>query len=166
MERRRRHALRPHVKESHLCPNRSARTKSIRAARQGSSSSLATLYVMLAFEIYINGKKRCTAGVRGPCVLTAALCWVLREHASRSRKRKELNLGVGGLVSRSDESLEWLQRDVQPGDEVTIRIIEAAKVDEPKKRRRHRATPAQIQARKQALVRRLTKELGWKVQAQ
>ena len=121
---------------------------------------------MLAFEVYINGKKRCTAGIRGPCVLTAALCWVLRGRTSRGRKRKELNFGVGGLVSRSDEDLQWLQRDVQPGDEVTIRIIEAAKVDKPKKRRRQRATPAQIQARKQALVLRLAKEIGWKVQTQ
>ncbi len=121
---------------------------------------------MLAFEVHINGKKRCTAGVRGPGVLTAALAWVLRERANRSGKRKELNLGVSGLVSRSDEFLEWLQRDLQSGDEVTIRIVEAAKVDKPKKRRRQGATPAQIQGRKQALVRRLAKELGWKVQAQ
>ena len=124
------------------------------------------MHVMLAFEIYINGKKRCTAGIRGPCVLTAALCWVLREPKSGPRKRKELNLGVGGLVSRSDESLEWLQRDVQPGDEVSIRIIEAAKVDKPKTRRRLRATPAQIKQRKQAFLRRLAKEVGWKIQKQ
>ena len=97
-------------------------------------------------------------------MLTAALCWVFREPKSGPRKRKELNLGVSGLVSRSDEFLEWLQCDVEPGDEVTIRIIEAAKVDQPKKRRRQRATPAQIQARKQAVIRRLAKELGWKIQ--
>jgi flagellar basal body L-ring protein FlgH len=94
------------------------------------------------------------------------LCWVLREPKSRCGKRKELNLGVVGLVSRSDESLEWLQRDLQPGDEVTIRIIEAAKVDKPQKRRRQRATATQIQLRKQALIKRLAKELGWKVQTQ
>jgi hypothetical protein len=120
---------------------------------------------MLAFEVYINGKKRCTAGIRGPCVLTAALCWVLREPGSR-RKRQELNLGVGGLNGRSDEDLQWLQRDLQRGDEVTIRIIEAAQVDNPKTRRRRRATPAQITHRKQDLVRRLAKEVGWKIQTQ
>ena len=121
---------------------------------------------MLAFEIHINGKRKCTAGIRGPCVLTASLCWVLREPKSRRGKRKELNFGVGGLVSHSDEDLEWLSRDLQPGDEVTIRIIEAAKVDKPKKRRRQRATPTQIQRRKQALIKRLAKELGWKIQTQ
>src|SRR5215203_1397036 len=103
---------------------------------------------MLAFEIYINGKKGCTAGISGPCVLTACLSWVLREPKSRRGKRKELKLGVGGLVNHSDEDLEWLSRDLRPGDEVTIRIIEAAKVDKPKKRRHVRATPAQIQRHK------------------
>lgn len=120
---------------------------------------------MLAFEIHINGKRKCTAGIRGPCVLTASLCWVLREPKSRGGKCKELNLGMSGLVSRSEEFVEWLQRDLQPGDEVTIRIIETAKVDKPKKKCRERATPAQIRRRKQALVTRLAKELGWKVQA-
>lgn len=121
---------------------------------------------MLAFEIYINGRKRCTAGIRGPCVLTAVLSWILRERASRGRKRKELHLGVGGLVSHSDEFLQWWQRDVRPGDEVSIRIIEATKVDKPRKTWRKRATPAQIKQRKQAYVRRLAKELGWKIQTQ
>ena len=121
---------------------------------------------MLAFEIYVNGKKRCTAGISGPCVLSACLSWVLREPKSRRGKREELILGVAGLVSHSDEDLEWLSRDLQPGDEVTIRIIEAAKVDKPKKRRRQRATPSQIQRRKRAFVRRLAKEVGWKIQTQ
>jgi len=69
-------------------------------------------------------------------------------------------------MGSSDEFLEWLQRDLQPGDEVMIRIIEAAKVDKPKKRRRLQATPAQIRRRKQAMVRRLAKEVGWKIQTQ
>jgi hypothetical protein len=120
---------------------------------------------MLAFEIHINGQRKCTAGIRGPCALTASLCWVLREPKSRRGQHQELHLGVGGLDS-SDEFLEWLQRDLKPGDEVTVRIIEAAKVDKPKKRRQLRATPAQIRRRKQALVRRLAKEVGWKIQTQ
>ena len=45
-----------------------------------------------------------------------------------------------------------------------IRIIEAAQVDKPKTRRRLRATPAQIKQRKQASLRRLAKEVGWKIQ--
>jgi hypothetical protein len=119
---------------------------------------------MIAFEIYINGKRTCTAGIGGPCALTACLSWVQREPKSPHGKRKELNFGVGGLVSPSKEFFEWMQRDLQTGDEVTIRIIEAAKVDKPKRKRMKRATPAQIKSRKQALVRRMAKEVGWKIQ--
>ena len=124
----------------------------------------ATLKRMVAFEVYINGKKRCTAGIRGPCALTASLTWVLGGPKSRRAKRKELNLGVGGLVSRSNEYLDWLNCDLQPGDEMTIRIIEAAEVDKPKKRRIQRKTPAQILLIKQAHVRRMAKDFGWKIQ--
>jgi hypothetical protein len=97
-------------------------------------------------------------------VLTAAVCWVLRNPAERRLRRKELNFGVGGMVSRSDEFRDWLQRDLRVGDEVTVRIIETATVDKPTKRRRVRATPAQIRRRKQAHLKRLAKELGWKLQ--
>jgi len=119
---------------------------------------------MVAFEVYINGKKKCTAGIAGPAVLTAAVTWVLRNPAARHLRRKEMNLGVGGMVSRSDEFRDWVQRDLRVGDEVTIRIIESATVDKPKKRRRLRATPAQIRQHKQAHLKRLAKELGWKIQ--
>jgi len=119
---------------------------------------------MLAFEVYINGKKKCTAGIAGPAVLTTAVCWVLRNPAERRLRRKELNLGVGGMVSRSDEFRDWVQRELRVGDEVTIRIIESTTVDKPRKRRRMRATPAQIRRRKQAHLKRLAKGLGWKIQ--
>jgi hypothetical protein len=119
---------------------------------------------MIAFEVYINGKRECTAGIAGPAVLTAAVCWVLRHPAARGLRRKELSLGVGGLASRSDEFRDWSQRGLRVGDEVIVRIIETARVDKPKKRRRMRATPAQIRRRKQAHLKRLAKELGWKIQ--
>src|SRR5689334_4337211 len=118
---------------------------------------------MIAFEIYINGKKKCTAGIAGPAVLTAAVSWVFRKPAVRGLRKKELNLGVGGLASRSDEFRDWLQRELRVGDELTVRIIETARVDKPKKRRRMRATPARIRRNKQALLKKLAKELGWKI---
>jgi hypothetical protein len=118
---------------------------------------------MLAFEIHINGKKRCTAGLGQPGVVTAALTWVLRAPQGRRRQRAELNFGVSGLVSRSDEDLEWLERAMQLGDEITIRIVEVRTADAPKKRRRDRATPAQVLRRKKAFLLKMAKELGWKL---
>jgi hypothetical protein len=91
---------------------------------------------MVAFEVRINGRKKCIAGIGEPGVVSIALAWVLRETAGRRRRREELTLGVAGLVSRTDESLEWLQRALHSGDEVTIRIIGTSDADPPKKRRR------------------------------
>jgi hypothetical protein len=118
---------------------------------------------MLAFEIHINGKKRCIAGMDKPGVVTAALSWVLRAPEGRRRPREELSLGVGGLVSHSDEDLVWLERAMQLGDEITIRIVEVRAADAPKKRRRDRATPAQVLRRKKAFLRKMAKEFGWKL---
>jgi hypothetical protein len=121
---------------------------------------------MLAFEIHINGKKRCVAGIGKPGVISTALSWVLREPEGRGRRSEKLELGVAGLISRTDEDLVWLQRAMRLGDEVTIRIIEVAAADTPKKRRRDRATPAQILRRKKTFLRRLAKEFGWKIVTQ
>jgi hypothetical protein len=118
---------------------------------------------MLAFEIHVNGKKRCIAGIGQPGVLTAALSLVFRAPEGRRRQSEELNLGVGGLVSRSDEDLVWLQRAMQLGDGITIRIVEVRAADTPKKRQRDRATPAQVLRRKKAFLRRMAKEFGWKL---
>jgi len=30
---------------------------------------------MIAFEVHVNGKKKCTAGIVGPAVLTAVVTW-------------------------------------------------------------------------------------------
>jgi len=119
---------------------------------------------MIAFEISLNGKKKCTAGVQGPGVVSACIAWVSRERGGRAHERKELSLGVAGLVTRTDTDLQWLNRKLQLSDEVTIRIVDSAKVDAPKKRTRFRATPEQRRRNQERLVRRLAKELGWKIQ--
>ena len=59
---------------------------------------------MLAFEIQINGKKKCTAGIGEPGVLTTTLTWVLGEtETGRRRDRETMVVRVGGLVSRPCE---------------------------------------------------------------
>jgi hypothetical protein len=119
---------------------------------------------MIAFEIHLNGTKKCTAGIGKPGVLSTTLTWVLREPEGRRRKSEKMELGVGGLVSRTDDFLEWLQRDIRLGDEIAIRIVEVANSDAPKtKQRQVMATPAQIRRNKQALIRKFAKEFGWKI---
>src|SRR5262245_56012612 len=99
---------------------------------------------MIAFEVCLNKRKKCTAGIRGRGVLSAILTWAEYKPADRRASRKELCLTIGGLASKAEEHLQWLNRDLQPGDEVTIRVINCSRVDAPKKRWLRHATPEKV----------------------
>jgi hypothetical protein len=89
---------------------------------------------MIAFEISINGTKRCLAGIREHGVVTTVLTRVWRTAAS---SQEELDLTVGGLISESGqeaENLRWLDEPLNPGDTITIRILEVSSGDEPAQR--------------------------------
>src|SRR5262249_25236336 len=76
---------------------------------------------MIAFEVQINGQQKCTAGIAGPRVLTAALTWVLRNPAERRLRRKELlgykilqvvcALGVLGMSAASAQDVSQKPRE-------------------------------------------------------
>ena len=89
---------------------------------------------MIAFEIHINGEKKCVAG--DAKVLNAIL-----------NGPPSLSFRVGGL--KNDEHIEWLESSVKVGDEITIRIVETEKVDEIISRHR-----SQTRAEKEAKVRK------------
>jgi hypothetical protein len=104
---------------------------------------------MRAYEVILNGKRLCVAGIAGECVLTAIL----------SQVGKEEYFDVGGLVSATQEYPTWVQRRLKVGDEVRVRVLESASADRPKKVRRTDA--AQELKGKKSYVRRMAKELGW-----
>jgi hypothetical protein len=54
---------------------------------------------MRAFEVHLNGKRLCVAGIDGDCVLN-----VILNHVA-GRGRNELWLSVGGLISATEETL-------------------------------------------------------------
>ncbi|HZS06366.1 MAG TPA: hypothetical protein VFD58_16120 [Blastocatellia bacterium] len=83
---------------------------------------------MICFEIFINGNKACTASVDDSGVLTAIVTWVNSRHTESGER---LFLHVGGS-NHADVHLDWLNGlvDLQPGDEVTIKIIESYIADE------------------------------------
>jgi hypothetical protein len=59
---------------------------------------------MIAFEVSLNGKRVCTAGVQDFGVLSAIVSWVRRRPAqSRDGKtiEEELTVEVGGLVTEA-----------------------------------------------------------------
>ncbi|MGH9496556.1 MAG: hypothetical protein ACRD3B_16255 [Candidatus Sulfotelmatobacter sp.] len=112
---------------------------------------------MRAFEVSLNGEKLCLAGIGDDGVLTAILSWVTGENAA------DMFLEVGGLLSLVDEHVSWLnQKPLRVDDEIQVRIVEVDAVDRPTRRRRR--DPAKEHQAKKEYVRRMAKELGWKIE--
>ena len=88
--------------------------------------SEGTISTMQCFEVMINGKKACTAGVGNDGVLTAILALVKQQHRSSDESRERggsksesLDIRVGGLANiepGTSEHLEWLHQDLSVGD--------------------------------------------------
>jgi hypothetical protein len=99
---------------------------------------------MIAFEVTINGKAICTAGVGEFGYTATDVLWDKRNPAHRPKgaRKKQwedelLYLRVSGLVAHDErlrERLDWSSKSLSAGDRIVIRIVERANCDEPKKR--------------------------------
>ena len=83
---------------------------------------------MRAFEVHLNGEKVCVAGIGDHGVLNAMVDHVI------SGIGNELHFRVGGLISETDEHVTWVNQKLKVGDEVQVKVIEAAEIDEPQER--------------------------------
>ena len=83
---------------------------------------------MRAFQIVLNGKRICVAGIPRDCVLSTTITYV------PIRKRKETRLYVGGLEVGKNEHVFWEEATLRAGDEVRIKIVETKSVDAPLRR--------------------------------
>jgi hypothetical protein len=114
---------------------------------------------MPTFKVHVNGKRVCTAGLPGHGVLGAHVSSVRRKP---SRNPAKLSLHVGGLDSATSEHLVWHEAlRLRFGDEVRITISTDGPIDEPSERKKQDAS-ADLRAR-QNYVRKMAKELGWKL---
>jgi hypothetical protein len=90
---------------------------------------------MTVFDVYVNDRKVCRAGVGRDGVLTAIVNWVklTGEAAATAREQhapsQETHLHVGGLRNRTHR--QWAQRPLEPGDRVSIDIGSAPAADRP-----------------------------------
>lgn len=101
---------------------------------------------MICFEVSVNGKRVCRAGIGEYGVLTSIVTWVKR-HISNMPPQgddpkefltEEIRLEIGGLETIPGEigdHLAWSTPEVGVGDEVRIKIVDSPKPDTPNDRR-------------------------------
>jgi hypothetical protein len=118
---------------------------------------------MIAFEVYLNGRKISTTGVGSLGVLSACLSWRGPQPYLKGRRpvAEYLRLDAGGLAN-SGEHLRWVDRKIKRGDEVTIKVVEVSSADKPRERKR--PSPARDLRRQKQYVRQMAKQFGWKFQ--
>jgi len=110
---------------------------------------------MRAFNVSLNGKKLCLAGVGERGVLSAIVSWVAGDRG------EDLFLHVGGLAN--EEHIDWVrQKHLRVGDEIRVKVLESRSNDKAVRRRRN--NPAETLKAKKHYVRRMAKELGWKIE--
>jgi hypothetical protein len=104
----------------------------------------------IRFEVRVNGAVVCIAGIEGDGVASITLDRVKRvaarypENFHRKRygcsqeewSREKTTLQVGGLRCRTkspkrDQHVFWHGRELQPGDEVSIRVLSEGEIDLP-----------------------------------
>jgi hypothetical protein len=98
-----------------------------------------------AFEVELNGERLCTAGAEHQSVmsvmttLTEKRCLEAKtDCGTEGQLKQELTLNVNGLVRDADGAyvfLEWIDRRLQVGDEIRIKVLQTSNADEPKSRR-------------------------------
>ena len=107
---------------------------------------------MTVFDVFVNDRKLCRAGVGRDGVLDAIITWVtLAGDAARTARKlkqplEETRLLVGGL-SR-DTHVRWPGRMLITGDRVTIAVANANAWDPPVYRKRESARQQQLQERR------------------
>ncbi|MGE5833979.1 MAG: hypothetical protein ACM4AI_05830 [Acidobacteriota bacterium] len=90
---------------------------------------------MKVFDVFLNDRKVCRAGVGDDGVLSAIVSWArLTGPAAKTARRlksppEETRLHVGGLAKNTHRN--WTNRNLKPGDRVTVAITTARSFDPP-----------------------------------
>ena len=111
---------------------------------------------MRAFKVSLNGKKLCLAGIGERGVVSAIVNWVAGEGGA------DLFMEVGGFAS--ERHVKWIrQKHLHVGDEIRVKIVEAASVDRPIKVKP--INPVETRRAQKRYVRMMAKQFGWRIQA-
>lgn len=110
---------------------------------------------MNAFDVRLNGKRLCVAGIGEDGVMTATIDHVI------GRGHDELSIRVGGLFSPAEEHVTWKRLSLKVGDRVEVRIVESEAIDKPTERFRTDSKQGERNAR--AYAKALAKKYGWRI---
>ena len=110
---------------------------------------------MHAFEVAINGKRTCLAGIGEHGVLTVTV-----DHVAR-KDRNEIRLRVGGLIGPTGEHVQWRSCRLKTGDEVRVLVVQTEKADRP--RQRYRVDPKRDLNAQKRYVREMARKFGWQI---
>jgi hypothetical protein len=105
--------------------------------------------VMKALSIKVNGHRHCLAGLPNGGV-AAYVSWTGQQDGG------PFFLSVIGLDDATNEQAVWAAVDIHVGDEVTIRVIDAADVDPPA-----RSWDALLQSDSSVLSGHKSKRVRW-----
>src|SRR6266481_6621716 len=109
---------------------------------------------MTAYEVFLNDKRLCLAGIDGDCFLILSIT-----HWKQNSDRDSVHLQVGGRKGLvNGEHVDWTTTQLSKDDEVRVRIIESDSADKPKSRKRNPEEELELQKQH---VRRMAKQLGW-----
>ena len=120
---------------------------------------------MIAFDVFLNRKKLARAGVGSDGVLTAMTTWVHRRaprtagKPRQPQRDRDLSFSLGGYRSTNGdvgEHFRWEDRKLKPGDVLTIKVITAVRVDEP--RRRVAEDPESVERSQRSYYQRLKRK--------
>jgi hypothetical protein len=108
---------------------------------------------MLAYEVFVNGSLSCLAEIDGSGALDATV------HYGRGQNLDHLHLTVRGMPSPTREVLMWESANLRIGDELHLRIVDAAAVHEPEIQ--PPMTPERELEGSKACVRAMAAKWGW-----
>ncbi len=110
---------------------------------------------MRAFEIRLNGKKLCVAGLSEGTLNFGLNC------SENRHGRGGIGLNMTGMLPNF-ETVRWQHCGVRMNDEVQIKIVEVQRVSDYETMQK---APRDERKYEKKWVRRMAKEFGWTIQA-
>ena len=109
---------------------------------------------MRAFEIHLNGKKLCVAGLETGDLRFWVAC------GENKQGRGGVGLDMTGMLPTL-ETVRWQHRELRMNDAILLKIVESPKADKYKTMQKAPRDPRKYE---KAWVRRIAKEFGWTIQ--